>query len=269
MRRVPLGRRLARRRLRGRALRWGSLLAVAGSLGYTGVRALPELKLFRVQTIEATGIRRLTVEMVWEAADVDSTTSVWTSPALLEERLERHPLVAGARVERSPPSTLVIAIEEAVPIALVASPLVEPVDASGTVLPIDPRVPLLDLPLISALDGTNAAEGAAGTDARTAMRTLARDLHQLGEMAPEVLSVVSEARLVGSDATLLLGDEGLRVRYTPPLPEGRLLKAVVAMNDAHARFPARTATEIDLRFADQVVVRTTPRPPTEDDGPAR
>lgn len=269
MRRVPLRRRLARRRLRGRALRWGSLLAVAGSLGYTGVRALPELRIFRVRTIEATGIRRLTAEMVWEAAGVDSTTSVWTSAALLEERLERHPLVASARVERSPPSTLLVAIEEAVPIALVASPLVEPVDASGAVLPIDPRVPLLDLPLIAALDGENAAEGAAGTDAQAAIRTLARDLHHLGEAAPEVLSVVSEARLVGSDATLLLGDEGLRVRYTPPLPEGRLLEAVVAMNDAHARFPDRTATEIDLRFADQVVVRTTPRPPDGDEEPAR
>lgn len=265
MRRVPLGRRLARRRLRGRALRWGSLLAVAGSLGYTGVRALPELKLFRVQTIEATGIRRLTAEMVREAAGVDSSTSVWTSPALLEERLERHPLVASARVERSPPSTLVVVIEEAVPVALVASPLVEAVDASGAVLPIDPRTPLLDLPLISALDGANPAEGAAGTDARAAIRTLARDLHHLGEMAPEVLSVVSEARLVGGDATLLLGDEGLRVRYTPPVPKDRLLEAVVAMNDAHARFPDRTATEIDLRFADQVVVRTTPRPPAEEE----
>ncbi len=263
MRRVPLGRRLARRRLRGRALRWGSLLAVAGSLGYTGVRAFPELRIFRVQTIEATGIRRLTAEMVREAASVDSTTSVWTSAALLEERLERHPLVAGARVERSPPSTLLVAIEEAVPIALVASPLVEPVDASGAVLPIDPRAPLLDLPLISALDGTDAAAG-AGTDAQAAVRTLARDLHRLGEVAPEVLSVVSEARLVGSDATLLLGDEGLSVRYTPPLPEDRLLEAVVAMNDADARFPDRTATEIDLRFADQVVVRTTPRPSAED-----
>ena len=269
MRRVPLGRRLARRRLRGRALRWGSLLAVAGSLGYAGVRALPELRLFRVRTIEATGIRHLTAEMVWEAAGVDSTTSVWTSAALLEERLERHPLVASARVERSPPSTLVVAIEEAVPIALVASPLVEPVDASGAVLPIDPRTPLLDLPLISAPGGANAAEGAAGTDARAAVGTLARDLHQLGEMAPEVLSVVSEARLVGFDATLLLGDEGLSVRYTPPLPQGRLLEAVVAMNDAHARFPDRTATEIDIRFADQVVVRTTPRPPDEEDEPAQ
>ncbi|MCY3943200.1 MAG: FtsQ-type POTRA domain-containing protein, partial [Gemmatimonadetes bacterium] len=247
----------------------GLLLAVAGSLGYTGVRAFPELRIFRVQTIEATGIRRLTVEMVWEAAGVDSTTSVWTSAALLEERLERHPLVATARVERSPPSTLVVAIEEAVPVALVASPLVEPVDASGAVLPIDPRAPLLDLPLISALDGANAAEGAAGTDARAAVRTLARDLHQLGEVAPEVLSVLSEARLVGSDATLLLGDEGLRVRYTPPLPEDRLLEAVVAMNDADARFPDRTATEIDLRFADQVVVRTTPMPPAEEDEDAQ
>ena len=269
MRRVPLGRRLARRRLRGRALRWGLLLAVAGSLGYAGVRAFPELRLFHVRTIEATGIRRLTAEMVWEAAGVDSTTSVWTSPALLEERLELHPLVASARVERSPPSTLVVAIEEAVPIALVASPLVQPVDASGAVLPIDPRAPLLDLPLISVPEGANAAEGAAGADHRAAIGTLARDLHQLGEAAPEVLSVVSEARLAGGDAILILGDEGLRLRYTPPLPEGRLLEGVVAMNDAHARFPDRTATEVDLRFADQVVVRTTPRPPDEDDEAAR
>ena len=255
MKRPPVSRRFALRRLARRA---GILAAVAAGLSLAapaGLHLVRRLPVFRVERVEVTGIDYLTRDGVRAAAGVDSTTSVWESTARMAARLRSHPMIAAATVERALPSTLVVTVEEAVPVALVALPLVEPVDRSGNLLPVDPTAPMLDLPLLHTVKRHAAVSWG--------MRILARDMGYLLELAPEVFAIVSEARLDDREATLMLGDEGLRVRYHPPISEQRVRDAVVALNDAHERFPERVTHEIDLRFADQVIVRTTlaPRPP--------
>lgn len=133
------------------------------------------------------------------------------------------------------------------PVGLIASPLVMAVDRRGDVLPLDPADPVLDLPVLRVMTPR--------ADAFWGMRVLARDVAHMAEAAPEVFAVISEARIAGGEATLLLGDAEVRVRYRPPITEMRLREAIVALNDAVARL-AEPPREIDLRFADQVVVRT-------------
>ena len=133
------------------------------------------------------------------------------------------------------------------PVGLVASPLVVAVDRRGVVLPLDPADPVLDLPLLRVMT--------PGADAFWGMRVLARDVARMAETAPEVFAVISEARIGDRGITLLLGDSEVRVRYEPPINEMRLREAIIALNDAVARL-AEPPREIDLRFADQVVVRT-------------
>ena len=253
MRRSHASRRFAVRRVARRA---GVLLAVAagvalGALG--GFHLLKRLPLSRVELVEVAGTGYLTRDGVRAAAGVDSTTSVWESTARMAARLRSHPMVAAATVERELPSTLVLTVEEAVPVSLVASPLVEPVDRNGNTLPVDPTEPMLDLPLLRIVSRHAALSWGK--------RILARDMGHLLEVAPEVFAIVSEARLDDREATLMLGDKGLRVRYRPPISERRVRDAVIALNDAHQRFPERVAHEIDIRFADQVIVRSTAPPP--------
>ena len=259
MRRSSVSRRFAVRRVARRA---AVLVAAAGAVAlvaWGGFHLVTRMPAFRVERVEVAGTSYLTRDGVRAAAGVDSATSVWESTARMAARLESHPLVAAANVERRLPSTLVFTVEEAVPVALVASPLVEPVDRNGNLLPVNPAEPMLDLPLLRVV--TRRATASWG------MRLLARDVGHLLEVAPEVFAVVSEAHLDDLEATLLLGDEGLRVRYLPPLSERRLRHAVIALNDAHERFPERVTHEIDVRFADQVIVRTTPAPaPVEEAG---
>lgn len=133
------------------------------------------------------------------------------------------------------------------PVGLIASPLVVAVDRRGDVLPLDPADPVLDLPVLRVMTPR--------ADAFWGMRVLARDVARLAETAPEVFAVISEARIGDREVTLLLGDSEVRVRYRPPITEMRLREAIVALNDAVARL-AEPPREIDLRFADQVVVRT-------------
>lgn len=146
----------------------------------------------------------------------------------------------------SPGSASVATVQQA-PVGLIAAPLVMAVDRRGNVLPVDPADPVLDLPVLRVM--THRA------DAFWGMRVLARDVGRMAEAAPEVFAVISEARIGDREVTLLLGDSEVRVRYQPPITEMRLREAITALNDAVARLdtPPR---EIDIRFADQVVVRT-------------
>jgi len=139
------------------------------------------------------------------------------------------------------------AVAQPTPVGLIASPLVMAVDRRGDMLPVDPGDPVLDLPVLRVM--TPRADAFWGT------RVLARDVARMAEAAPEVFAVISEARLGDRDVTLLLGDSEVRVRYQPPITEMRLRQAIFALNDAVARLDA-TPREIDIRFADQVVVRT-------------
>src|SRR5690606_42000544 len=59
------------------------------------------------------------------------------------------PLVAAVRVERDLPSTVVLHVTEAEPVAFVRTPELRPVDASGRLLPIDPAERSLDLPVLA------------------------------------------------------------------------------------------------------------------------
>lgn len=139
------------------------------------------------------------------------------------------------------------AAAQAAPVGLIASPLVMAVDRRGDVLPVDPADPVLDLPVLRVMT--------PGAEAFWGKRILARDVARMAAMAPEVFAVISEARIGDRDIILLLGDSEVWVRYRPPITEMRLREAIFALNDAVARLdePPR---EVDVRFADQVVVRT-------------
>ena len=230
------------------AARLLGVAALAALLGWSAVRVAAASPFFRVDRVEIGGLGYLARDEVRAAAGVDGPTSVWTREADLLDGLLAHPLVASARVTRKLPRTLLFEIEEAEPVGLVARPLVAAVDRRGNVLDIDPGDPVLDLPVLRV--ETERARALWGA------RLLAREVGRMAEVAPELFAVVSEARLDGREVVLLLGDSALRVRYLPPVTGARLREAIVAMNDAAARFPDDRAREVDLRFADQVVVRT-------------
>lgn len=250
---VPLEspRARARRRSREATKRAATVLGIAAAAGGVvlgGLHVGTRLPWFRVDRVEITGTTHLTRADVLAAAGIGARTSVWEKRSLLEARVESLALVESATVERRLPSTLTLAIDESEPVALVAQPLVVPVDRTGNPLPLDPHAPLLDLPMLRVVSPRASASWG--------LRVLARDVSRLAEQVPEVFAVLSEARLADGEATLLLGNSGVRVRYRPPVSGPRLRAAMIVINDAVERFPQRSLREVDLRFDDQVVVRT-------------
>lgn len=224
--------------------------AVAGAWGAVALpEALAEMELFQVTGYRLEGASYLTLEDAVSAAAVPDGASIWDGAEAWETALEAHPLVRDARIGRRPPGTLVLRVTERAPVALVPSPTLEPVDVTGTRLPIDPAMTRLDLPVIRPW---------VHGDSRLTpeqLRALAQEVVRLADADPGFFGVLSDvARDERGDVVVTAGDPGVTFRYRPPLAAQRLKEGLLVLDDALRR-SARTPRTIDLRYVDQVVVR--------------
>ena len=209
--------------------------------------ALAELEFFRARDYKVYGARLLKEEQVLAAAAISPFVSVFDDLTSIELRLEQHPLIRRARVTAELPGTLVLTIEERTPVGFVAGPVLEPVDRDGQILPLDPVEHRLDLPVLIRAGG-----GTALTPSE--LRILAREVDRLAADDPTFLAAVSEMAIdERGDATALLSGE-LLLRFRPPLSHRRLRDGLTVLEDADLRHPDQTASVLDLRFEDQVVV---------------
>ena len=234
------------------------LFTVAAGAAWASRSAVREsldgMELFRVTDVRVGGLRYLDRNEVLERLELTPETSIWGDVDAWRAALETHPLVKSVRVSRRIPGRLDIAVVERTPVALVPTPTVEPVDAEGARLPLDPARNRLDLPLVS-VSGASAA-GSRLLPER--VRTLVREVARLGDADTTFLRMASE--IGWHDSTSLV------VRWTQPavdffLPMGtsaaRLREGLLVLDDALAKRPDRPPAAIDLRYADQVVVRGT------------
>lgn len=241
-----------------RGLRFVVVTALTLSAGAGAVHlrtVVADLELFQVRRVTLEGARYLSREEALAAAAVPSGASVWDDTAPWEARLERHPLVREARVRRRLPSTLVLEVEERVPVALLPTPTLEPVDREGRVLPIDPALHPLDLPVVRPSRPPQGVDSSDAAPAWARVRPLTRELARLAAQDP---AFVQEVAVLSADPRGDLraswGDGGVRLLFRAPLTTDRLSEARAALADAARRFPERTARAVDVRFADQVVV---------------
>lgn len=223
--------------------------------------ALASVEAFRVGEVRVVGSRYLTPEEIIEVAGISPGASVWDDLAPLARRIREHPGVREVRIARRLPGTLLVEISESEPVALYPDPVLVPVDGEGRLLPVDPAVHRMDLPIIrprihGGSEGTSLTPGE--------LRILAMELRSLGELSPDLLAAASDIGLDGrGDVLLRLGDPPVALHYRPPMgrpPMGarRLEEGLAALTDVLERRPDRAPVAVDLRFEDQVVVRLSP-----------
>ncbi len=208
---------------------------------------------FQVSAVAIMGNEHVTAqEVLHTLALPDRTALVDLDPALLEARLVEHPHVASALILRWPPAKLLVRVEERTPAAVVFLPgQRQPylVDAEGR--PYAPAGPLhvTDLPIL-----VSAAASAIGEpDANLALAV---------ELAHTVLRYS-----IGETARVHLGAEGDTEGISIALGEGTQ-RVILGTGDFVAKLArlralqeaelpeAAAAAEIDLRFRDQVVLRS-------------
>lgn len=197
---------------------------------------LARMTFFRVRKVEIEGARYLAPDEVVKRLALDTAMSVWDDLDPLAARVAEHPQVRAAEIDRRLPGTLVVRIEENLPVALVpASSGFHAIDAAGRTLPIDPSRTPVDLPIVPRPDST-----------------LLQLLAGLREAEPRVFDRISEARRVGAGEVLfLLTTYPVRAMLDV---SPRRLADIFPVEEDLARRNARI-TELDLRYRDQVIAR--------------
>lgn len=245
--------------VRSALIRW----TVGGVLGLGAVvllfsqapRLLRKLELFRVERVEVVGTRYLAPHLVLEASGITEESSLFDDPAPWRAALLEHPLVADLAIEREYPGTLILRVVEVEPVALVATPVLRPVDAEGRLLPIDPAVLDVDLPVI----GAEVESDAEGRVADGEVLGLIASLDRLGRTAPWLVARTSAvAPVERGGMRLLLRDPA---QGEALLPEDftalRVEQLRLALADLDAKRELSRLRRIDVRYRDQVVVSLT------------
>lgn len=237
------------------------LLVVALAASFSRVpEALARMETFRITEIRVEGNRFLTREDALKTLGIAPSASVWDDLDAWEAQLRGHPLVEDVRIARRLPGTLVLEITEPTPVALVPNPTLEPVDASGRFLPVDPAQHRLDLPLMALAGGTKR-----GTPSAAERRLMAGEIARMAQQEPEFLSRVSEvtlhprgdlrAQFWRRDPTREIWDLPVNLLFRPQLPSRRIQEGLRVLKDALSRFGGAEIVDLDLRYEDQVVVR--------------
>ncbi|HUF76757.1 MAG TPA: FtsQ-type POTRA domain-containing protein [Longimicrobiales bacterium] len=216
--------------------------------------AIVHHELFRVKDVEVRGLRFLSQEDVVTLLRLAPETSVWGDKAVWADRVLRHPLIKDVAVTRRPPDGLLLTVMERTPIALAPTPTLEPIDAEGVRLPLDPGEYRLDLPVIETRRLPPSGSRLVPED----VRLLAAEVEHLMAADTAFLQLVSSVAWDGRGAVVARWTEPPVSFLLPPhAPPGRLREGLSALADAVAKAPDAVPAAIDLRFADQVVVRRT------------
>lgn len=223
-------------------LRWlrgtAFVLIGGGVIGaaWWGPRALAKLDYFHARQVVFEGVRYARPTELLLRLRVDTLQSVWQPLEPLAVRIGAHPMVASVVVERQLPGTLLIRLVERDPVALVpTNGRLQPTDADGRPLPIDPVRYPLDVPVAASADSA-----------------LLHLLDGLRKDAPRLFARISHGERVGRhELRLKLGD--VTVRTAPDVTVARF-KDILPVESDLARNHLR-AVELDLRFRDQVIAR--------------
>lgn len=214
------------------------LLVVALASPLWGPPVLSRLAFFRVRQVEVLGARYTPMDDVLRRLALDTTRSVWDPLGPVGDRVRGHPQVESVTVTRKLPGTIVVTLAERRPVALVArAEGLRAVDERGVQLPLDPSRTPVDAPVVTAAPRTSAV------------------YHLLGRMqreSPRLYARVTAIRALGADE-VLLDVGGLPVRALTSVTLARLSDIEPVERDL-ARRQLR-ATELDLRYRDQVIAR--------------
>jgi cell division protein FtsQ len=203
-----------------------------------GPRALSHLAFFRVRRVEILGARYTAPAELLDRLRVDTTRSVWEPLEPLEGRIRSHAQIESVTVTRKLPGTLVVQVTERHPVALVnGAGGLRAVDERGRRLPLDPSRTPVDAPIVTAPPRDTTV------------------YHLLGAMqreAPALYARLSSIRASGTDE-LVLQFSNLPVRAMTNVTLARLGDIVPVERDLLRR--ELRASEIDLRYRDQVIAR--------------
>jgi cell division protein FtsQ len=247
-------RRVARRaRWVARRVAWMlGILAVLGA-GALGAGWLLRSARFAVASVDVTGQSRVTRAEIEAAAEIAPGVNLFTlDTGAIVARLEALPLIRHAEVVKSLPNRVTLSVEERRPFTLVHAGKLHWIDERGMDLGPESRAVALAAPVLSGLTPDELGRSESDPSARAAHGiSLLRLLRRFD--AP-LLGQISEIDMSRVEGPVLYTVDGVEVRLGEEDWEARIgrLQGVLAQLGASGE----AVTSIDLRFRDQVVLKT-------------
>ena len=230
------------------------LIAVIMAAVWGTRAAARKMAFFRVRSVEIRGARYLQPNEIVSRLQIDTLASLWDDLEPYQQRVRKHPQVSDVRITRRMPGTLVVTIQENLPVALIQTPAgLLPYDSLGRQLPIDPSRTNLDLPIVASTDPV-----------------LLKLVGAIRATEPRVFARIEEVRRTGREEILLTlsrGSEFVASANDSVAPNRRTLRVRVPVGLSVERladiFPVETdlahrqvrVGELDFRYHDQVIAR--------------
>jgi cell division protein FtsQ len=219
-----------------RVIALAAVVVLAAGSPFWAPLLMRRMAFFHVKRIEILGAHYVPASDILARLHVDTLASVWDPTAVLESRVASHPEIATVEVRRKLPGTLVVEVTERAPVALVpASGGFRVYDERGVALPIDPSRVTVDAPVL--------------------MQRSPRLLRLLGDMRlrmPALYARVSTVRAIGTDEV----EFDLQTHPVRAMQDVSLERlAEIAPVEADLTRKGLTASELDLRYRDQVIAR--------------
>jgi cell division protein FtsQ len=238
--------------------RWATaltaLLVVTAAMLAVGANAWK--RELRVTRIRAEGNRILTEREIMNIAGIPKNELLFALDLnAIRQRIEQHPSVRSASVNRDAPDGITITIDERVPVAAIALDRVLYIDAEGVVLPPGaageaPDLPVItgDLPAGTCIPGkrVTAENVQEALEILTTARMIGDDLYHL----------ISEVHLDrGKDIVLITAEAGVPIAFGHGNAAMKLLTLDGFWKQVVGERGATDLRTVDIRFADQVVAR--------------
>jgi cell division protein FtsQ len=208
---------------------------------------------FLVRSVSVNGLHHVTRKEVLSRLALKSDTALYSiNPSWLAERLRTHPWIKDATVALKPLHEIHIDIVERVP-AVVVRTLTENLltDADGFLLAHLGSTDDPTLPILSGVDGKRLAQGKPEDRHPVQVGTaLARMVGQTTGGRPDIN--------VGNLNNLVVVVQGVMFQFSESSMDQqwyRFLKMRSSLRDVAFDGEGARANEIDLRFADRVIVR--------------
>lgn len=208
---------------------------------------------FSLENIVITGNDHIATADLEGLLGVTRGTNLWQlDTGTLAQRLATHPLVAGAQVTRRWPHTLLVRIQERVPVALlVADGSFLLVDATGVVMERVSQAASLNLPLISGLDKV----AKIGPGSRIDNPALLAALAVLQQVPATDLNQLREIVAPAPDNLQLIWGGQIRVRFGD---SQQVAAKLDRLHEALQGLPANSAVDyIDVSFTGPPVIKFT------------
>lgn len=240
--------------VRSRVLAVFAVAALGTGLAAGAPQLLRGVDAFRIRRVEVRGTHFLAPHDALAQSGIDSTWNVFDDFEPARRALEDHPLIADVRIEPHVPGTVRIYIQEAEPIAFVATPELRPVDRSGRVLPVKPGLAPLDLPVVAT-----RVSPADGRIVEPPVLALLSVLDGIQRQEPMLFDWISEAEPApGTGIRLLLRSPERATALVSDDPQNLRLKELrIALADLAARGELDRLSRVDARWGGQIVVSLT------------